>query len=149
LAGQMGCVNPLASANPLFRDSTYSNYRNSTVFDSTYSIRCHRIPVPWEHSSDTVHLQYVLHKLTSQIFSKSHRLPHPTPTPPPLYSHALSNVHAQRHHYPPHHHSAITLAGTMKFLFFVLFCILTIIPGSLCAHPHLRTPMPVQPDSPH
>jgi len=68
-AGQMGCVNPLASANPLFRDSTYSNYRDSTVFDSAYSIRCHRVPVPREHSSDTVRLQYVLHKLTSQNFS--------------------------------------------------------------------------------
>jgi len=47
------------SANPLFRDSTYSNYRNSTVFDSAYSIRCHRVSVPLEHSAGTVHLQYV------------------------------------------------------------------------------------------
>ena len=67
------------SANPLFQDSTYSNYRNSTVFDSAYSIRCHRVPVPREHSSDIVRLQYVLHKVTSQNFTKFHRLPHPHP----------------------------------------------------------------------
>ena len=50
-----------------------------TALDSAYSIRCHRVPVPWEHSTDTVRLQYVLHKTTSPNFSKSHRLPHPHP----------------------------------------------------------------------
>jgi len=34
-----------------------------------------------EHSADTVCLQYMLHKVTSQNFSKSHHLPHPLPCP--------------------------------------------------------------------
>jgi len=63
---------PTSSANPLFQDSTDSNYHNSTVFDSAYSTRYHRVPVPQEPSTDTVHLQYVLHKVTSQNFSMVH-----------------------------------------------------------------------------
>jgi len=38
-----------------------------------------QVPVPWEHSSDTVSLQYMLHKVTSQNFTKFHHLPHPHP----------------------------------------------------------------------
>ena len=39
--------------------------------------RLDRIPVSWEHSADTAHLQYVLHNVISQNFTKSHCLPHP------------------------------------------------------------------------
>ena len=86
-----------ASANPLFRDSAYSNYHNSTVFDSDYSIRYHRVPVPRESSADTARLQYRLHKVTSQNISKSHHLPHPHPHSTTTII-TLSNVHAQHRH---------------------------------------------------
>jgi len=99
------------SANPLFQDSTHSNYCNSTVCDSAYSIHCHRVPVPQEHSTDTVHLQYMLHKVTSPNFTKSHHLPH------------------------PHPHSTTT-AWSHMFPFFVDLVI--IFTGPLCRHLHLH-----------
>jgi len=137
-------VGTYTSANPLFRDSTYSNYHNSTVFDSTYSICCHMVPVPWEHSSDTVRLQYVLHKVTSQNFSKSHCLPHPHHYNHMHYEMFMHDTATPTLTTPPQHNCTCRY----KVSLFVLFCILTIITGPLCAHPHLHTPTPVQPAFP-
>ena len=57
--------NDSTSANPLFRDRAYSNYHNSTDCDSSYSIHCHRVPVPRRHSADTAYYSTLtFHKIS-------------------------------------------------------------------------------------
>ena len=94
-------------------------------------------------------LQYMLHKVASQNFTKSHCLPHPhsptnhtpsmftrMPTTPTLASLimltsiSLTSINQQQQIY---HHNAITCTGMFPF---VLLCLLTIFTGLLHAHPH-------------